>query len=201
LRGDRNGLTPAATLVTHLAILLLLLGAGLSGAFGWREEITLASGGAGDVGHGSGLSLRNEGFTIERYPDGRAAGYEAQVVVLAGGQEQGHGAVRVNEPLVLGPVGFHLVGYGGMEGSYSVTLLAVHDPGYGLVIVAGLLLLLGMTASFSFPHCWVRARIEPDGTLRLAGWADRQGYGFGREFVALAEEVERSVEVGGEDMA
>ena len=34
LRGDRNRLTPLATLVTHLALLLLLLGAALSGGCG-----------------------------------------------------------------------------------------------------------------------------------------------------------------------
>lgn len=198
LRGDRNGLTPAATLVTHLAVLLLLLGAGLSGAFGWREEITLAPGGADEVGHGSGLALRNEGFAIERYPDGRVARYEAQVAILAEDRELARGGVRVNEPLVFGSVGFHLRGYGGTEGSYSVNLLVVHDPGYGPVIAAGLLLLLGTTASFNLPHCWVRARIEPDGTLRLAGWADRQGYDFGREFAALARDVRRAVQPGGE---
>ena len=39
LRGDRNRLAPLATLVTHLAVLLLLLGVALSSGYGWREEI------------------------------------------------------------------------------------------------------------------------------------------------------------------
>ena len=77
LRGDRNRLAPLATLVTHLAVLLLLLGAVLSSGYGWREEITIGPGETVEIGHGSGLALRNEGFTVVRYPDGSAAGYEA----------------------------------------------------------------------------------------------------------------------------
>jgi hypothetical protein len=91
-----------------------------------------------------------------------------------------------------------------------VTLLTVHDPGYGVVITAGFLLLLGLTVSFNFPHCCIHARIEPqgacpelaegacpelaEGTLRLAGRADRRACGFGREFEALVEEIKRAVE-------
>lgn len=188
LRGDRNRLAPLATLVTHLAILLLLLGAALSSRYGWRAEITIAPGETAEVGHGTGLALRNDGFTITRYPNGSAAGYEAEVVVVAG-QEVTRGSVRVNQPLSCGSVGLHLRGYGGSEGRYSVTLLAVRDPGYGLVVVAGLLLLLGLTVSFNFPHCCVRARIEPGGALRLAGRAERRAYGFEREFEMLVEEL------------
>jgi len=198
LRGDRNRLAPLATLVTHIAVLLLLLGAVLSGVYSWREEVTIGPGETAEVGHGSGLALRNEGFAITRYPDGSVAGYEARVAVVAGGQEAARGGIRVNEPLTYGPVGFHLRGYGGTEDRYSIVLLAVHDPGYGPVIAAGFLLLLGMTVSFNFPHCWIHARVEPGGTLRLAGRADRRACDFGREFASLAEELRRAVGGDGE---
>jgi len=190
LRGDRNRLAPLATLVTHLAALLLLLGVTLNGVCGWREEITVAPGELAEVGHGSGLALRNEGFTITRYPDGSAAGYEAAVAVVAGRQVT-RGTVLVNQPLSYGPLELYLRGYGGQEGRYDVTLLIVRDPGYGLVVAAGLLLLLGLSASFNFPHCYVHARIEPEGVLRLAGRAERRAYGFEREFEMLAEELKR----------
>ena len=52
--------------------------------------------------------------------------------------------------------------------------------------------------SFNFPHCWVHARIEPEGVLRLAGRADRRAYDFGREFEALVKEIKRMVEAGRE---
>ena len=158
---------------------------------------------------GSGLALRHEGFTITRYPDGSVASYEAEVAIIAGGREVVHGSVLVNEPLTHGPVRLYLQAYAGTPDGYSVTLLAVHDPGYGVVITAGFLLLLGLTVSFNFPHCWVHARIEPEGacpatastrggelaegTLRLAGWADRRARDFGREFEALVKEIGRLV--------
>ena len=41
LRADRNHLTPIATLVTHVGLLLLLLGGFLSGLYGWREKLTI----------------------------------------------------------------------------------------------------------------------------------------------------------------
>jgi cytochrome c biogenesis protein len=195
LRGDRNWLAPLATLVTHLAVLLLLLGVLLSSRYGWREEITIGPGETVEVGHGSELALRNDGFTIVRYPDGSAANYEAQVTIVEGSRERVHSRMRVNEPLSYRSVGFHVHGYQGIEDQYSVTLLAVHDPGYGLVVVAGFLLLVGLTVSSHFPHCWVHVRMDSEGTLRLAGRADRHAGDWGREFAALVEEIQRS-EIG-----
>ena len=189
LRGDRNRLSPLATLVTHLAVILLLVGVALSSGYGWREQITIGPGETAEVGHGSNLALRYEKFTIARYPDGSVAGYEAEMSIAEEGREVKRGSVRVNEPLTYGGVGLYLQSYARTEGRYSVTLLAVHDPGYGLVIAAGFLLLLGLTVSFNFPHCWVHARIEPQGTLRLAGRADRRACDFGREFEALVKEI------------
>jgi cytochrome c biogenesis protein len=186
LRGDRNRLAPLATLVTHLAVLFLLLGMALSNRYGWREEIVIGQGETVSVGHGSRLMLRDEEFAITRYADGSVAGYEASVAVIEGGQEATRGSIRVNEPLIYGGVGLHLQAYAEASNGYSVTLLAVHDPGYSLVIAAGFLLLLGLTVSFNFPHCRIHARIEPEGTLRLAG---RRAWDFGREFALLVEEI------------
>ncbi len=189
LRGDRNRLAPLATLVTHLAILLLLLGMVLSGGYGWREEIVIGPGETASVGHRSQLMLRDEGFTITRYADGSIAGYEARVAVIEGDQEVTRGSIQVNEPLVYDGVELHLQAYAEAPDGYGVTLLAVHDPGYGLVITAGFLLLFGLTVSFNFPHCRIHARIEPVGMLRLAGRVGRRAWDFEREFGALVEEI------------
>jgi cytochrome c biogenesis protein len=199
LRGDRNRLAPLATLVTHVAVVLLLLGAALTGGFGWREEVTLGPGETAEVGHGSGLALRNEEFAIERYLDGSVAGYEAGVVVVAGGRDAARGSIRVNEPLHYGGVGLLLQAYAETPDGASVTLLAVRDPGYGVAVVAGFLLLFGMTVSFNFPHCCVRARVAPEETVRLAGRADRRACDFWREFAALVEEIRRALGGQGEE--
>jgi cytochrome c biogenesis protein len=189
LRGDRNRLAPLATLVNHVSVLLLLLGAVLSSRYGWREELTIAPGATVAVGRASNLYLRNEHFTIERYPDGSAASYAAEVTVVRGGKEIDRRSARVNEPLTFDSITIYLQSYQETAGSFLVTLLAVHDPGYGPVIAAGLLLLLGLAVIFNFPHCTIRAQIRPDGTLRLAGEADRYAHDFGREFAALVKEI------------
>jgi cytochrome c biogenesis protein len=199
LRGDRNRLAPLATLVTHVAVVLLLLGAALTAGVGWREEVTLGPGETVEVGHGSGLALRNEGFAVERYPDGSVAGYEAKVAIVAEGRDAARGSIRVNEPLHWGGVGLLLRAYAETPDGASVTLLAVRDPGYGLAVVAGFLLLFGMTVSFNFPHCCVRARVAPEGALRLAGRADRRACDFWREFAALVEEIRRVLGGRGEE--
>jgi cytochrome c biogenesis protein len=190
LRGDRNRLAPLATLINHLAVLLLLVGAGLSG-LGWREEVTIEPGQAAAIGHAAGLAARNDRFAVERYADGSVAAYRADITLLDGGQEVTHRTVQVNQPLTYGGLGFYLRGYAETGGGASVTLLAVHDPGYGLVIAAGLALLLGLVVTFYFPACSVYAQVAPGGTLRLAGQADRRAADFGREFGELVGEMER----------
>ncbi len=190
LRGDRYWWAPLATLVTHLAALLLLLGATLSSLSGWREELAVGPGEMARLEHRRDLTLRHEGFTVERYPDGSVAGYQADVTVT-GGWGTKRGSIRVNQPLDYGAISFHLRSYEGTEGSYTFTLLAVYDPGCGVVIAGGLLLLLGLTVSFNFPHCRVHARVEPDGTLSLAAWADRRAWGFERELAGLADELKQ----------
>jgi cytochrome c biogenesis protein len=189
LRGERNRLASLATLATHLALLLLLLGAILSSGFGWRQELTIGPDEVAEVGYGTRWALRNDGFSIERHPDGSVAAYQAQVAVISEGQEMTRRSVRVNEPLIYNGTGFYLSGYEERAGRYHVTLLAVRDPGYSLVIVAGFLLLAGLTMSFNLPRSWIQARIESDGTLHLAGWAERQACDFGREFKAMAEDL------------
>ena len=201
LRGDRNRLGALGTLVTHVGVLLLVLGAALSGVAGWREEVVVGPGAMAEIGHGTGLTARNEGFAVERYADGSVAGYEAQVTVLSAGQAVARGPVRVNEPLNYRGVQLLLQAYAETPDGTSVTLLAVRDPGYGPVVAAGFLLLLGMTVSLNFPHRRVHARIEPEGTVRLAGRADRRAHGFGREFAALVEEIRRAVEISKEGRA
>jgi cytochrome c biogenesis protein len=190
LRGDRNRLASVATLVTHVAVLLLLLGTILSSGYGWREELTIEPDGTVELSHEGQLALRNEGFAVARYPDGSVSAYQAQMAVIDSGQEKVRGSVGVNRPLAYAGVGYYLRGYGEREGGHAVTLLAVRDPGYTLVILAGFLLLLGLTVSLNFPRGWIQARIGPDGTLQLAGWAERRACDFGHEFTRLVEEME-----------
>jgi hypothetical protein len=190
LRGDRNRLAPLATLVTHLAALLLLVGTVLSDS-AWREEVTIEPGQAAAVGHAAGLAARADRFAVERYADGSVAAYRADITLIDGGQAVVRRSVQVNQPLTYGGLGFYLRGYAETDAGTSVTLLAVYDPGYGLVIAAGFALLLGLVGIFYFPACSVHAQVAPGGTLRLAGQADRRAADFGRDFAELVGEIGR----------
>ncbi len=194
LRGDRNRLAALGTLVNHLAVLLLLAGVLLTTGLAWQQEVTLGPGETAEVTEGKGLALRNDGFRIERYPDGRPAGYEAQVTLFQEGREVLRGPVRINEPMTYRGYGVYLRSYWGTEGHHNIVLLVRRDPGYVPFVLAGVLLVLGMTLVLYFPHCYVRAQLGPEGRLRLAGWAGRQACGFAHEFTAMTEEVRRQVD-------
>lgn len=189
IRADRNRLAHLATLVSHLAVLLLIIGVVLSGIYGWREELFIGPDQVGQVGHTEGVTLNYEGFQIERYPDGSPADYVAEVRLVDASQRLARGHVRVNQPLVYGDFGIYLQGFARDEDGNMVTLLVVHDPGYILVVVSGLMLLLGMTVSFNFPHSCVYARLGPGGSLDIAGRPDRHNYDFDREFRELVDEL------------
>ncbi len=190
MRADRYRLGLVATLFTHLGLVLLISGGLISSAFSWREELTLWANRPATIQHLPDTALQYAGFKIERYPDGSVADYEAQVQVFNQGKKMTTGRLRLNHPLDLSSVGLYLLGFTWPE-EESILVLAVYDPGYGIILVAGFLLLLGMAISFNFPHCCIYARLEPDGQLRLAGRAERRACDFDREFTTLIAELKR----------
>ena len=192
MRGDRNRLAPLGTMVSHLGVLLLLLAIGISSVFAWREEMTIEPGRGVEIEHGTGLTVRNQGFVISRRSDGSAAGYRADVVVAGDNQEARRTSIRVGEPATYGNVGLYLRGFAQTEAGSDLALLAVYDPGYAPFVVASLLLLLGMTVTLNFPHCWVRVRAQPDGMLCVAGRGDRRAWDFEMEFRAILRELRMS---------
>ncbi|UCF61714.1 MAG: cytochrome c biogenesis protein ResB, partial [Anaerolineaceae bacterium] len=190
LRGDRNRIALLATLVSHLGVILLLLGIVLSAAFGWREEIIIEPNQVTDFPHHPGTAVHHEGLFIERYPDNSAADYEARLVITNEAGQIVRASVRPNRPLNYRGVKIILTGYIGLQEEYSITTLAVYDPGFGAAVIAGVLTLIAMTISFNFPHCCIQARYEPDGILLIAGRAERRAYTFEREFSSIIEELQ-----------
>jgi cytochrome c biogenesis protein len=193
LRGDKNRLAPLGTLVEHLAVLIILTGVGLSLAFGWRETLVIEPGATVEVGHGTGIALRNDGFEIARYGDGSPAAYMAQVTI-EGEATTERREVGVNQPAAAGGTRLYLQGYRPVDDAHSVTLAAVYDPGYGLVVTGGLLFLAGIVVALYFPRSSVHVRIARGGVLRLCGWADRRAYDFDREFAELSARLCREAD-------
>jgi len=194
LRGDRNRLSPAATLITHLGVLLLGLGALLSAGFAWREELTISPNQPAPLIHRQEITLQYKAFEIERYPDGNVANYNATIQLIRANQKHLESSLRLNEPLHFGGIRFTLQGYQRTTDGFTLGLLAVHDPGYEPVIAAGFLLSLGLTVSFYFPHCYLHAHITSEGVLRLAGRADRRACDFSREFDAIKDQLTHAAE-------
>jgi cytochrome c biogenesis protein ResB len=192
LCGERNRPAALATLLTHLAVLLLAVGLLASAWCGWRAEVTVGPGETVAIRHGSELALRQEGFAISRYPDGSAAGYEARVSVMEDGAAVASGTVKLNEPLSFRSVTIYLTGYAGGQDGYRVTFLVVHDPGYGPVICAGFLLLVGLTVSLNFPLARIQAKVNAEEIL-LTGQCERRAWEFDREFAAITGESERQL--------
>ncbi|MBN2003304.1 MAG: cytochrome c biogenesis protein ResB [Anaerolineae bacterium] len=68
------------------------------------------------------------------------------------------------------------------------------DPGYPLVILAGVLLLAGTTLSFYFPQVWLLVWMGPDGALTLGGRAGARAWDFEQEFADIVAEIRSALE-------
>lgn len=130
------------TLVAHLALPLFLLALALSG-LGEHEDRTLTVGETGAVLM-SGLALRCDAVSLERYPDGSIADYRVEVTVWEDGQAVRRDTVRPNVPLTVRDIAVFLYGYAVQEGQPVVTLRMVRDPGYVPFLLGGGLFLLGL---------------------------------------------------------
>jgi len=189
LWAERNRLAFLATLVTHLSLIMLLIGVLLGLVWGWRESLVVGPGLTTSPQNVEDISIQYQGFSIDRYANGNAADYEVGIRLLTKGQKNINGIVRLNAPLTYQGVSYYLHSYLSWEDDYLVRLLVVHDPGYTLVVLGGFLLLFGMCISFNFPYATIYGRFDREGSLHLAGWAGRRAYSFQGEFEAILREL------------
>ncbi len=145
-RGAPKSWARWGSLLTHVSLMLLIIGAVVSIEFGWRDEHIIVSESAANqpARWGDGAGLRLTGFTIERYPNGAPRDYRAEIAIMENGDEVARRIIRVNHPFSYRGATFYLVAYG--EG--YVELLAVHDAGYGIVIGAVAGMVVGMMVTF-----------------------------------------------------
>lgn len=113
LYGDKNRYSLLATFPFHSGLVLLMFGAMIAALFGWREiGFLVPDGSVRAVGHGTGLSIRNNGFVDSYYSDGRARDYYSDLVILRNGQPVKAGRLRVNSPISYGGISLHQATYG-----------------------------------------------------------------------------------------
>lgn len=137
LYADKYHYSPLATFPFHLGLVTILVGAVVMASFGWREiGFLVPDGGSRAVGHGTGLTVTNLGFTDDYYDDGRARDYYSDLVIRdAAGNVATQGRLRVNDPLAVGAVSFHQATYG------NAAKLRVTDSAGNLVFEEGVPLL------------------------------------------------------------
>ncbi len=113
LYGDKNRYSLLATFPFHTGLVLLMFGAMIAATFGWREiGFLVPDGSVRLVGHGTGLSVRNNGFVDAYYDDGRARDYYSDVEILQGDQRVASGRLRVNSPISYRSVSLHQATFG-----------------------------------------------------------------------------------------
>lgn len=110
IHGDKFRRSYRFTLVMHTGLVLLLIGAALSGILGYTQGILLTNGEAlpvGKIGSEGGLVIQNRGFSAPRTETGAFADFATDLAVYQGGVEVAQQIVRVNTPLMYDGWSFH----------------------------------------------------------------------------------------------
>ncbi len=106
--------------VTHLSILLILLGAVVGMKFGFNGNLNLMEGTSSHVAFRSngqevplGFELRCDDFDVDFYPDSdRPKGYKSWLTVLENGKEIMKKEIEVNSPLTYKGITFYQASFG-----------------------------------------------------------------------------------------
>jgi cytochrome c biogenesis protein len=121
-RRDRNSYARFGTLLTHLSILLILLGGLINARWGFKGYVEVREGEAfvvsaaptpGEKPQAAGFVVRCDAFRVERYPDGSPREYVSTLTFLEGERVILHQRLlRVNHPLSYRGLNFYQASYG-----------------------------------------------------------------------------------------
>ena len=105
---DRFRWAPFGTLMAHISLVSILIGALVGSAFGFRNnELAVTVGTTVDVGGGTGLTLLARRFSDSYYANGAPSDYSSDLVLFRDGQEVASKTIRVNEPMEYDGVSFY----------------------------------------------------------------------------------------------
>jgi cytochrome c biogenesis protein len=97
---DRFRWAPFGTLMAHISLVSILVGALVGSAFGFRNnELAATVGTTVEVGGGTGLTLLARSFSDSYYENGAPSDYASNLVLYRDGVEVASKTIRVNEPL------------------------------------------------------------------------------------------------------
>jgi cytochrome c biogenesis protein len=108
LYADHNRWGPFGTVIAHLSLVVILVGALVGATFGFREDgVAVPVGSTVDIGYGTGLSVEATRFADSYYTNGSPSDYASDLVVYKDGQQVGAATIRVNQPLRVGDVALY----------------------------------------------------------------------------------------------
>jgi cytochrome c biogenesis protein len=108
--GDRNQYFRMATLLTHLGLILFLVGGAITAGFGFETVVFVGEGQTAPVqpvGTPHNLLVKNVSFAAPRRADGSFEDFRTDLAVYQDGQEIARKTIRVNDPLTVGGYVFH----------------------------------------------------------------------------------------------
>jgi cytochrome c biogenesis protein len=113
LYADRFRWGPFGTVIAHLSLVLILAGALIGTAWGFRNNgLAVPVGSRVDVGYGTGLSIEARSFTDSYYTNGSPSDFSSDLVLYRNGKQVTAQTIRVNEPLRAGDVTVYQSFYG-----------------------------------------------------------------------------------------
>ena len=113
--GDRHQYTKMATLFTHLGLILFLVAAAVTTAFGDEQGLVVPEGESltvQPIGTPGLLLVKNLGFEAPGFETGMPTDFTTELAVFQDGQEIARKTIRVNDPLSVGGYTFHQNGFG-----------------------------------------------------------------------------------------
>lgn len=122
LYADRFRLSRLGTFLTHLSLVLLLVGAILGQLWGWKDDqFVVAEGATRPLVLVPEISVKLEQFQEEWYVEGPPKDFASDLVIYENGEEVKRGTTRVNHPLEYRGIKFSQAFYG------NVAVMQVHD--------------------------------------------------------------------------
>jgi cytochrome c biogenesis protein len=116
LYGDRHRWTKLATLLTHLGLILFLVAAAVTSAFGDEQGLVVTEGDSltvQPIGTPGLLLIKNLGFEAPGFFEtGQASDFTTDLAVYRDGEEIARKVIRVNDPLAIAGYTFHQNGFG-----------------------------------------------------------------------------------------
>ncbi len=135
ISSQKGAWTRLGVFVVHGSILVILIGAILGAAFGFKGFVSIAEGQAtnqirkNDTGAfmNLGFTVRCDGFNIEYYSNGMPKEYRSDLAILENGKEMVYKAVKVNSPLTYKGITFYQSSYQ----AYNDFLISITDKETG----------------------------------------------------------------------